>query len=680
VTFPSQNETNSTGTPTYSISTTTTSDGCGLIPFSSTSGATTNTHTFLTQSLRINYSDGYNTTIFNSPNNAFYTTTTGSSWTDAPRTIYPYALVVPKSDNALTTITIIPIQQVPEALVYTSPSLPTATVEYRGNTNTGGTLPAPQYKSTYVTGTTSIVIRANTLVKTGGFTFTGWNTKSDGTGTNYLNGSTYDGSNSLVLYAKWTLFYVTYNSNQATSGTAPTQTIYTIGTPLSVAGQGNLLRTYYNFSGWNTFPDGLGTNYAVGALYDGGVSITLYAKWTQYTLTYNANGATGSAPSSAIIAVGGTNISVSTQGALLRTGFVFLGWNSSPSGIGTLYVPGYTFNFTTDTTLYAHWVQGTMIKDCGGGTLTAGTGTATINYYIPYAQIINNGSNSITIYTTALLKMATDTNYGYNVTAPFGIISISSKTVITFGSIQINVNTSYSNPANNYNYTKTIINGIDSLYWPNGQTISSITFPSSNERNSSSMPTYSVSTTKTTSGCGLTTFSVLSGTTTNTHTFLNQSLKLNFSDSNSNTIICNSPNNVFYGTTPSNPPGPTVWQDAPRTIYPYALNVSRSDNALTTISIIPSFTSAYIFPTLPNYTIEYDGNNETGGSLPDPQYMAPYVSADTSVLIRNSTVLKNNNIFFGWNTKANGSGTQFYPNQPYNGGASLRLYAKWKSY
>ena len=56
----------------------------------------------------------------------------------------------------------------------------------------------------YLAGTTTVAIRTNTgaLAKTS-FTFSGWNTAADGTGTNYAINATYNGGESLKLYAKW---------------------------------------------------------------------------------------------------------------------------------------------------------------------------------------------------------------------------------------------------------------------------------------------------------------------------------------------------------------------------------------------------------------------------------------------------------------------------------------------
>lgn len=193
---------NSSGTPTYSISTSNSTNGCGLSATSSTSGLTTTTYSFFNQSFTINFSDGTNTFIATSPNNAFYTANSGTSWTTIPSTSYPYALIVPNADNSLTTITIIPST----GTKYVSPSLPKYTVEYNGNGNTSGTLPIPQYMNPYISGTTSITLGTNSgvLAKTG-YTFGGWNTAADGTGTSYAVSATYNGTASLILHATWVL-------------------------------------------------------------------------------------------------------------------------------------------------------------------------------------------------------------------------------------------------------------------------------------------------------------------------------------------------------------------------------------------------------------------------------------------------------------------------------------------
>jgi uncharacterized repeat protein (TIGR02543 family) len=98
-----------------------------------------------------------------------------------------------------------------------------------------------------------------------------------------------------------------------------------------------------------------------------------------------------------------------------------------------------------------------------------------------------------------------------------------------------------------------------------------------------------------------------------------------------------------------------------------------------TITIIPLSGSKYVSPSLPDYTIEYNGNGNTSGTQPIPQYMDPYISGTTSITLRtNSGVLaKTGFTFSGWNTAADGLGTNYAASASYGGGASLTLYAKW---
>ncbi len=77
------------------------------------------------------------------------------------------------------------------------------TVAYNGNGSTGGVVPI-DVNSPYVSGATVTVLgNAGSLVKTG-YTFDGWNTAANGTGTSYLPAETFViPSENRILYAMW---------------------------------------------------------------------------------------------------------------------------------------------------------------------------------------------------------------------------------------------------------------------------------------------------------------------------------------------------------------------------------------------------------------------------------------------------------------------------------------------
>ena len=78
----------------------------------------------------------------------------------------------------------------------------TFSVTYDGNGNTSGSIPTDA--TAYASGATVTVLdNIGSLAKTY-CTFGGWNTKSDGTGTNYTAGNTFTISTNTTLYAKWT--------------------------------------------------------------------------------------------------------------------------------------------------------------------------------------------------------------------------------------------------------------------------------------------------------------------------------------------------------------------------------------------------------------------------------------------------------------------------------------------
>lgn len=79
----------------------------------------------------------------------------------------------------------------------------TYAVTYNGNGSNATNVPGSQTK-TYGQ---NLTLSSQKPIRTD-YVFNGWNTKADGTGTNYAAGATYTGNAALALYAKWTLAYV----------------------------------------------------------------------------------------------------------------------------------------------------------------------------------------------------------------------------------------------------------------------------------------------------------------------------------------------------------------------------------------------------------------------------------------------------------------------------------------
>ena len=112
-----------------------------------------------------------------------------------------------------------------------------------------------------------------------GYTFKGWNTKSDGSGTNYASGANYTANAAVTLYAVWQIntWTVSYNGNGSTGGSTAAQT-KTYNQSLTLRSNG-FTKTGYNFVNWNTAANGSGRGYAAGVSYTGNAALTLYAQW-----------------------------------------------------------------------------------------------------------------------------------------------------------------------------------------------------------------------------------------------------------------------------------------------------------------------------------------------------------------------------------------------------------------
>ena len=286
-------------------------------------------------------------------------------------------------------------------------------VTYSDNGADGGIVPTDG--SFYLEGDT-VTVSGNTgvLVLTG-YSFNGWNTEPGGGGTAYAAGATFSmPAGAVTLYAQWAVnsYTLSYDGNGSDGGTAPANGDHPFGSTVTVSGNtGALTLTGYSFNGWNTEPGGGGTAYAAGATFSmPAAAMTLYAQWSinSYTLSYNANSATGGSVPSSTVNVYNSAVIVSTNsGSLVRTSYVFDGWNTASDGTGTAYAEGAPLTMPpNDLVLYARWIPVYALIYDGNGA-TGGTPPATVEYLeasgvtISYSSDLANSGYVFSHWNTA---------------------------------------------------------------------------------------------------------------------------------------------------------------------------------------------------------------------------------------------------------------------------------------
>jgi len=233
------------------------------------------------------------------------------------------------------------------------------------NTSTGGSeVPTVAYDANGGSGDPAdqlctagqTVVLSSTQPTRSGYTFTGWNTVADGSGTAYASGAAAVCA-SLTLYAQWanssTSTIVAYEPNGGSGD--PSDQSCTAGATV-VLSTVTPTRSGYTFTGWNTVADGSGTAYAAGSSAVC-ASLTLYAQWSagDGLIGFETNGGTGD-PSDQKCTSGSVTVS-STQPT--RDGYTFLGWNTAVDGSGVSYAPGSSIGCST-VTLYAQWAKNTV--------------------------------------------------------------------------------------------------------------------------------------------------------------------------------------------------------------------------------------------------------------------------------------------------------------------------------
>lgn len=138
------------------------------------------------------------------------------------------------------------------------------------------------------------------------------------------------------------------------------------------------------FEAWTT------TGVWSGKMYTG-------SAWVDYaydvTITYNANGGSGSASSTS--GLNSDNLTIASGDGLANEGYSFAGWNTAADGTGDDYYAGAAVQIDDDLTLFAQWVK----DDVGEYTVQVtddGNGTTS-----PSGAVIIKKDESVVITATA---------------------------------------------------------------------------------------------------------------------------------------------------------------------------------------------------------------------------------------------------------------------------------------
>lgn len=291
-------------------------------------------------------------------------------------------------------------------------------VSYNANNPTSGNPPANQLKLTGVPLT--LASNAGNLARLG-YTFSGWNTAADGSGTTYPEGATYTDNATLALYAKWTVntYTVAFDSN---GGSTPSLANKQVTFDAAYGSLATTTREGHTFTGWFTEPTG-GTEITDATIVAIANNHTLFARWTPdtYTVTFDSNGGATPSPTTKDVTYG---TPYGPLAATSREGHTFNGWFTEANG-GTLVTEATPVAITANQTLHARWTANTYVVtfDPNGGEVPSPT-TKDVTYGAPYGPLATTTREGHTFN-----GWFTDANGGTQITDTFTVAITANRTL-----------------------------------------------------------------------------------------------------------------------------------------------------------------------------------------------------------------------------------------------------------
>jgi uncharacterized repeat protein (TIGR02543 family) len=226
------------------------------------------------------------------------------------------------------------------------------------NKNGGNTEASPQTK-TVTSPATTIDELPTPPTRNGGYTFTGWNTQTDGNGAAFTE--TTPVTADITVYAQWLnvppgSFIVTFDKNGGdTEASPPTKTVTPPAATIDAL-PSQPTWANHDFTGWNTQADGLGTVFSAATTVT--ADITVYAQWEyvlpgSFIVTFDKNGGdTEASPRTKMVTSPATTIEALPSQPIWAN-HDFTGWNTAANGTGSAFTAATTV--TDSITVYAQW-------------------------------------------------------------------------------------------------------------------------------------------------------------------------------------------------------------------------------------------------------------------------------------------------------------------------------------
>jgi uncharacterized repeat protein (TIGR02543 family) len=436
-------------------------------------------------------------------------------------------------------------------------------------------------------------------------------------------------------------------------------------------------RSNYTFLGWFTATSG-GSAIAFPYAHGQTANFTLYARWAlnTYAIVFNTNNGSGTMANQSVTHGVAANLNANL---FTRANYVFHRWATAANGTGTTYNNLAEITLTAGTTLYAQWTANTYVVTYSYNGANGGESPATSSFTTAGSAIVlpvptrtgftfagwhsdaalstligsSNGSGNYSPTGTTLSLNAYAKWTAIDYTFTYNANSASSGSVPTETSKQITQTATVKANTGSLERTGYTFNGWNTASNGTGDNYLSgslFTVASSN-------------------------VTLYAKWTANTYTITYNS---NGGSGSAQRSSANVASDTFTTGNSS-----VVLPDAgtlTRSGYTFdGWNTSAAGTG-TNRAAADTFTtvSDVIFYAKWNpitYTITYNGNTSDGGTTPTTGGYTTGQSSPYSVVA--NTFTKTSNVFGGWNTASNGTGTSYSPGATITTLTNIVLYATW---